>query len=145
MTGDTFASLALGFPELEFSRSEVHGWPKEGVALKAAEAVQPSNVGYYHGGRMILLLHFELSFLETSCFPQGGRYIDPSRNHVFLNKSCQARKHLSKGFDSMMTVSCPFLLMLRLSDRFPLVRWLLSTPGETWDSPLLARSLLSWR
>ncbi len=67
VTEDTYATLALGFPELEFSRSELHGWPKEKEAVAAEKMVQPSNSSYY----------------------SGARYIDPSRNRIFLNKSCQ--------------------------------------------------------
>jgi len=60
----TYAALALGFPELEFSASEVVGWPR----------LQLPTVG---------------GAATPSYAPVYQRYTEPGRDVVFLRDSCQ--------------------------------------------------------
>lgn len=46
VTDDAYATLVLGFPELEFSENEVYTWPKSKDTLKLSSQVQPSNSLY---------------------------------------------------------------------------------------------------
>ena len=64
-TQESYANIAMGFPELEFSASEIHHWPRKDLpTLGAASAKNQS----------------------TS---MKNRFNDPSRDLVFLNDSCQ--------------------------------------------------------
>ncbi len=108
VTGDTYASLALGFPELEFSRSEVHGWPREDQ--RAEERVQPSQVGYYSG---------ELSAQGSAGFAK------------ILNGMCKKREFFCEFLEGVLTefhmfgilegyFKCPRMRMLTVCNRRPL-------------------------
>ena len=62
----SYATLLLGFPELEFSPSEVYAWPKP---------QRPKH--------------------PTQTQPGGQKFLDPSRNIVFLRDSCQIVRPVS--------------------------------------------------
>jgi hypothetical protein len=64
---DSFATLVMGFPELEFSPSEVYSWPKDEESLKMAKQVVPNNNTIF----------------------AGRKYHDSGKNLKFLKESCQ--------------------------------------------------------
>lgn len=70
-----YATLVLGFPELEFSANEVHSWPKSAKAMNAAQ--HSKNTG---------------NNLQSNT---SRRLIDQGRNVVLLRESCQLVKPVS--------------------------------------------------
>jgi len=66
VTDKSYATLAVGFPELEFSPNEIFAWPK------SQRTKRPTN--------------FQ---------PNIEKFLDPSRNIVFLRDSCQIVKPVS--------------------------------------------------
>ena len=63
----SYATIVLGFPELEFSPNEVYSWPKSHRPQKH----------------------------PTTTHPGGPKFTDPSRNIIFLRDSCQVVKPVS--------------------------------------------------
>ena len=64
-TGGSYANIAMGFPELEFSASDIHHWPRADLPTLGG-ASQSAN--------------------QSSA---GTRFADLGRDVVFLNESCQ--------------------------------------------------------
>ena len=67
-TEKSYANIALGFPELEFSASEVYHWPRADLPTLGGS----QNVNYSSGSSGNI-----------------KKYSDPGRDVVFLNDSCQ--------------------------------------------------------
>jgi len=74
VAGGAHAAVAVGFPDLEFSKSEVHAWPAE-------DGDRGSNVS-------------DGKYSNQSTYAAVQRYADPSRNYVFLRNSCQVVRPL---------------------------------------------------
>ena len=70
-TGGSYANIAMGFPELEFSASDIHHWPRADLPTLGG-ASQSAN--------------------QSSA---GTRFADLGRDVVFLNESCQIVRPLA--------------------------------------------------
>jgi hypothetical protein len=66
-TDESYATVVLGFPDLEFSRNEIYDWPKSEDVQKAESSSYPSLSAPY----------------------KAKQYLDKGKSTVFLKKSCQ--------------------------------------------------------
>ncbi len=75
VTSNTYASLAVGFPELEYSANEVYAWPRIGNSSSDDDTSSSSKARAANPSRP----------------PAYGskQFADPGRNYVFLEDSCQ--------------------------------------------------------
>ena len=81
-TSESYATLVLGFPELEFSPNEVYVWPRSEEARVNQNQPRGSSMNNY----------------------SVRKFIDPGRNTVFLRDSCQiVRPVAPHGIDPEMT------------------------------------------
>ena len=64
-TGNSYANIAMGFPELEFSSSEIYQWPRVDLPTLGGQGAKN----------------------QTSTNKQ--KFSDPSKDLVYLNDSCQ--------------------------------------------------------
>ena len=65
-TSDSYANIAMGFPELEFSASEIYQWPRQDLPTVGGQQTRSGQTG---AGKT--------------------RFTDPGRDLVYLNDSCQ--------------------------------------------------------